>query len=313
LVGLSLITFRHIPTFANNITRTSHNLFSRWNKPDKSSMNHTNFEQRLDFIRTVIKEQYGWSTVTISPIEYDPQCMFPYNNFVYHVELSRSLSPSSQRRKVLEAPAAQPGTVSIPDSTQHVVMRLSNAAAGLNDQNRVQNEVAAMSLARKALTPRKIVPAIYGWASAAKDQGWILMEHMRGTPLDAAFEDMSSDDQSKALKEVVGIAGALQQYELPESIQGFGGLAFDLDSNIISGPLTMFSCGPFTTYAMLVKGVLYEQLAAADKSPILCGWTAKDIRAKLERFISEDVDRVLQSMNDEKKRLVHGDFSTSSF
>jgi hypothetical protein len=274
-------------------------------------MNHTNFEQRLDFIRTTIRQQYGLSTVVIDPVEYDPQCMFPYNNFVYRVELSRSTSPSSQSRKVLDAPAAQPGTVAIPDSAQHVVMRLSNAAAGLNDQNRVQNEVAAMSLAREALAPRQIVPAVYGWASAAIDQGWILMEHMRGTPLDVKFEEMSSDDKNKTLKEVAGIVWAMQQYELPESIQGFGGLDFDRDGNIISAPLTVFSCGPFTTYSMLVKGVLCEQLAATDKSSILRGWTAKDTRVKLERFITEDVDRMLQSINTEK-RLVHGDFSTFS-
>jgi len=275
-------------------------------------MNHTNFEQRLDFIRTTIRQQYGLSTIAIDPIEYDPQCMFPYNNFVYRVELSRSPSPESQRRKVLDAAAAQPGTVAIPDSAQHVVMRLSNAAAGLNDQNRVQNEVAAMSLARKALAPREIVPAVHGWASAAKYQGWILMEYMRGTPLDANFEEMSSDNKKKTLKEVAGIVLAMQQYELPGSIQGFGGLDFDCDGNIVSGPLTVFSCGPFPTYSMLVKSLLYEQLAATEKSPIIRGWTAKDTRAKLERFITENVDRMLQSINTDKKRLVHGDFSTFS-
>jgi hypothetical protein len=141
-------------------------------------------------------------------------------------------------------------------------MRLSNAAAGLNDQTRVQNEVAAISLARKALAPRQIVPAVYGWVSAAKGQGWILMEHMRGTSLDANFEYMRSDDKNKTLKEVAGIVWAMQQYELPESIQGFGGLDFDRDGNTVSRRLTVFSCGPFTTYSMLINGILYDQLAA---------------------------------------------------
>lgn len=31
-----------------------------------------------------------------------------------------------------------------------------------------------MALAREALKPRQIVSAIYGWASGAEDQGWIL-------------------------------------------------------------------------------------------------------------------------------------------
>lgn len=54
-----------------------------------------------------------------------------------------------------------------------------------------------MALAREALKPRQIVSAIYGWASGAEDQGWILMKHMSGTPLDASFEAMSSKKVKK--------------------------------------------------------------------------------------------------------------------
>ena len=42
------------------------------------------------------------------------------------------------------------------------------------------------------------------------------------------------------------------------------------------------------------------------------GWTAKDIRAKLENFITKIVDQILQSINAEKKEPVHGDFSMFS-
>ncbi|KAK2758251.1 hypothetical protein FQN54_004096 [Arachnomyces sp. PD_36] len=273
-------------------------------------MNHSNFEQRLDFIRTTLQQEYGLTTVATDPIEYDPECIFPYNNFVYRVELSHSSSPQSQHRK---EPEPQPGTIPIPDSAQHVIMRLSNAAAGLNNLNRVENEVAAMSLARKAVFPRQVIPAVYGWASAAKDQGWILMEHMRGVPLDAAFEEMTLNDKTKTLGEIASIVRAMQEYELPESIKGFGGLDFDRDGNIVSAPLTVFSCGPFTTYSELVKGILREQLAAADKIPVLEGWRAKDIWARLDKFITEDVERMLQSANAGKKRLVHGDFTMNNF
>jgi hypothetical protein len=137
------------------------------------------------------------------------------------------------------------------------------------------------------------------------------MEHMRGTPPDAEFEGMSLDDQNKFSREVAGVIRAMQQYEPPESIQGFGGLDFDRDGTIVTALLTLFSCGPFTTYSKLVKGVLREQLDATDMSPVLHDWVANDTRAKLERFIAEDVDRMLQSINT-KKILVHRDLSTFS-
>lgn len=167
-------------------------------------MNQTNSEQRLDFVHTTIRQNFGLTTAAIHPIAYDPQCIFPYNNFVYRVEISPERVPDPS--------VTQPGTVAIPNSAQHLVMRLSNAAAGLNDDNRVQNEVAAMLIAREATVPRRIVPAVYGWANAAKHQGWILMEHMGGTPLDEAFEEMNSEHKAETLEEVARIFKAIQEF-----------------------------------------------------------------------------------------------------
>lgn len=178
-------------------------------------MNHTNYEQRLEFIRTTIRQLYCLDTTDINPIDYDPQCPFPYNNFVYRIELSRL----SDNQQVLTTSVSQPGAISIPHNAQHVVMRLSDYRAGLNDWNRVQNEVAAMTLVREALKPRQIIPAIYGWASAADDQGGILMEYMSGTSLDASFQAMSSDEGKKrVLREMATIVLSLQQFDLPKTI-----------------------------------------------------------------------------------------------
>lgn len=215
---------------------------------------------------------------------------------------------------MLATSVPQPGAVSIPQNAQHVVMRLSNSRAGLNNQNRVQNEVAAMTLVREALEPRQIIPAIYGWASAAKDQGWILMEHMSGTPLDASFQTMCSDEEKmRVLREVASIVLSLQQFELPKTIQLFGGLSFDCEGKIVSAPLTVFHGGPFETYQEMITTILKEQLAAADKNPIIRGWQKNGIRPRLDRFISEKVGRIMQKANAENKRLIHGDFSTSGF
>jgi hypothetical protein len=61
--------------------------------------------------------------------------------------------------------------LTIPDNARYADMHLNNAATGLNNQNRAQNEVAAMALSREALEHRQHVPAIYGWASTAEGRG----------------------------------------------------------------------------------------------------------------------------------------------
>jgi hypothetical protein len=74
------------------------------------------------------------------------------------------------------------------------------------------------------LPPRQIVLALHGWASAAEDQGLILMEYMSGMPLDEAFEEMNSESRAKTLEEVAWIFKSIQEYALPDSIRGLVGL-----------------------------------------------------------------------------------------
>jgi hypothetical protein len=191
------------------------------------NMNHSEYNQRLNYVRTTLRQRYGLEPVAIEPIDYDPECPFPYNNFIYRVELPQP----NQGAKDAEA---QPGTSPMPENSQYLVMRLNNAAAGLNDQNRIQNEVASMALAREALRPRHLVPMVYGWQSGDHGQGWILMEHMPGNPLDVAFDAMSTDEQRIGLQQLATILRDLHQVSLPKTTQEFGGLCFD--SEEISPP-----------------------------------------------------------------------------
>ena len=105
-------------------------------------MNHANYEQRLEFVQEIVQQRYSLTAAAIKPIDYDPYCQFPYNNFVYCVDLVRPFDNDETLMNYI----SQPGVVSIPSGTTRLVMRLSNAAAGLNDRNRVENEVAAMTL-----------------------------------------------------------------------------------------------------------------------------------------------------------------------
>ncbi|CAH0023461.1 unnamed protein product [Clonostachys rhizophaga] len=228
-------------------------------------MNHQGYEERLRFTRATLRNQYGLDTTTIDAIEYDPECPFPYNNFVYRV----GILPNATGLKTQKLVRPQPGTVALPQQADHVIMRLSNASAGLNDHNRVENEVAAMHLARAALQPMRIVPAVYGWGSASKSQGWILMEYMSGAPLDAILPTLVYDDKERAIGQVAAIVRGLQTFELPSTIQGFGGLNFDNEGNIVAAQLTLSTGGPYTTYSEMLTSLLDEQLAKSDSSNII--------------------------------------------
>ena len=79
----------------------------------------------------------------------------------------------------------QPGTHTIPPGLDAFIIRLPNPISGYNDKIRVQNEVAALSVARDALQAKfpGFVPRVFGWGSAKHGRGWILQEHMAGRPL----------------------------------------------------------------------------------------------------------------------------------
>ena len=123
-----------------------------------------------------------------------------------------------------------------------------------------------MALAHEALKSRQIVSAIYGWASGAEDQGWILMKHMSGTSLDASSEAMSSETVL-----------ALLQLDLPKTIQLFGSLGFDREGKIVRPPLNDFRGGPSEIHQVMITSNSHGQLAAADKTSdqrVASKWTS---------------------------------------
>ncbi|KAI0106185.1 hypothetical protein GGR51DRAFT_559988 [Nemania sp. FL0031] len=272
-------------------------------------MNSAQYDEHLGVVRRVLKDEFGLHPKDIRPTAEKPGCPFPNNDFVYRVHLDRS---QGQKPK----PRAEPGVITIPDNVEHVFMRLYNATAGLNDSNRVQNEVAAMMLAKQALHlyPRHIIPDVYGWESAAKGQGWILMEFMNGIPFDEAISRQPEyEGKCSMLMEVDRILRAFHdELELPSSIKGFGGLSFDDEGNIISGALTTSHCGPFQTYPEMVQSILHERLLESDRYPVLDGWRIREIRPRLEELIYNRVDDIMHEFLDEKKTFIHGDFNLNN-
>lgn len=90
-----------------------------------------------------------------------------------------------------------------------------------------------ISLAASALSGFEphVVPSVYGWSSAAtpSSQGWILQELMPGTPLDESFESMHLDQKKIILAQMAKFLKVLQDFALPESITGYGGVTFDAE------------------------------------------------------------------------------------
>lgn len=267
--------------------------------------------QHLDFILKIIREKYKLNVFSIKRLKKVEDRMFSHS-FIYVVELYRA-HPSLDCRPALGMPTSQPGTVTIPDSTRTLIMRLGNTASRYNHRIRVQNEVASMSLARKIFAPRKIIPDVYGWGSAAEGQGWILMEYMIGVPLGAELNNLTNGQRIAAVKEVARLVLALQQYKLPPSIKKFGGLDFDPNDNLVSAPLTLYHSGPFGTYSLMFRAMMREKLDLVDKSSVIHGGkeSGRDNRRKLERFMAANLLTLPHSIELDR-RLVHGKMSMSN-
>lgn len=128
-------------------------------------------------------------------------------------------------------------TTNIPKNADKVVVRFTTPDANLNDEVVVQSEVASMALARNALQSLPIIPSVYDWSPAVSGRGWILMEFMPGVPLsEDLFGKLDKDAQKSIVEQLAHILGLFQNYTVPDSIRGYGGLCFAKDGSIITGP-----------------------------------------------------------------------------
>jgi hypothetical protein len=206
----------------------------------------------------------------------------------------------------------KPGTVALPDGTKTLVIRLSNAEANLNEAVRVENEVAAMVLMRSALAgfgTRVIVPDVYNWQGASRDQqGYIVEQFMEGDQFCDDFGRMKRDDQKILLDQIADIFKAIQMFQLPDSIHGYGGLGFDEAGRVITGPTAIPCGGPFTSVADMYSQFVRLQIDMSEKSSLLDGWKGNDIRERLEQFHSKGLPALIEKLTDQRPTLIHGDF-----
>lgn len=249
----------------------------------------------------------------MTPLAYVEHCPFHFNNFIYKVLLDSPVSPAS-------FPDVQPGTSSPPaGGVSSLVIRLSNPRAeGLNNANRVENEVASLYLARQSLQRSGValvVPAVYAWSPSRfhdmpheEGFGWIMTEFKTGADLDAQFPGLSLNERVSVIKQIADVFGAIQKAEIPKGATAFGALTF-VDDKIVSGQMPLLQGGPWGTYSALWVAKLQAQLEDSDNSPLLKGWRTGGIRDRLDKFLADGVDKVLEEVDVTQRVLVHGDLS----
>jgi len=213
--------------------------------------------------------------------------------------------------------SSQFGTSPIPAGTTSLVFRLSNdhPGTGLNNTNRVENEVAFISLVRKALLGSKysqIVPNIYSWASVSSGQGYTMQQFMSGTMPDKVLDTMSLDEKTVIRSQIAEILALMQKLVIPDTVNSLGGLTFDKAGNIISAQMTILKGGPFDSYEDLVSFMFESQLKESDDSVVIDGWKPNGTRGRIDAFVQQGLEKLFDGL-DTRKVLVHSDFSKYYF
>ncbi|KAK9426447.1 putative Aminoglycoside phosphotransferase domain-containing protein [Seiridium unicorne] len=272
-------------------------------------------ENRKTFIKALLKESFNREVIELSSLGRDS------NNFVYQIDLSvdntGNAPPAVDRLK--------PGTIPLPTNIRKAVIRISNPLALVNHETRVENEVAAMTLMRDALSSLtdQLVPQVYDWASSSNSNsilGFILQEYKSGVGLDKAFgyagnneiKGLAEGKKRWILRQIAEVLKLIQTYRLPTSIQGYGGLRFNETGQIVTGPTTIPYGGPFKTLQEMYTQALKNQLQEADRNHIVRGWREAEgnLRERLDRLARDQggIAKIVEENSVQRPTLVHGDF-----
>ena len=254
------------------------------------------------------------ATETI-PIDYDEKCPFPYNNFLYKVTLEAAFTEETFRN------VKSPFTVSAKvGGGKHLVVRISNPkAGGLEQGNRVENEVGAIYLAREGLRVQKpeligLVPCVYAWeaASAAKDNlGWILMDFKEGVQLDAHFKSLDDEQKRAILEQMADVFSGIQKAPIPVQLGQLSGITINAGGELIAGSMTTMEGGPWPSLVEFWRNKFSARLEDADESSVIGGWEKNNTRERVEKFLANGLESVVAPSENLPRVLVHGDFSKS--
>ncbi|KAI1390827.1 uncharacterized protein F4822DRAFT_164205 [Hypoxylon trugodes] len=280
------------------------------------NINQEGFGRRLDVIQKTLK-QYNLKSTKVTPIAYVEHCPFYFNNYIYKIDLESPAVPAT-------FPKNQSCTTSPPENgVSTIVLRMSNPLAeGLNNANRVENDVASQYLARQSIESAGlplVVPAVYAWAPCRYPEvpgeagfGWTISEFKPGSDLDAEFALLELSDAIDAVHQLAKIFTAIQKAKIPETVTRYGALTLDENGVIIGGQPPLLKGGPFGTYAELWVAKLQTQLADAENSSLLKGWEEGGARGRIDKYIAAGgVEKALQAV-DNRRVLVHGDLTLNN-
>ena len=230
------------------------------------------------------------------------------HNFVYWIDLScppsEPLGPISPR----------PFTCPIPSDTSRLIFRLPRGAVSLEESVRIRNEVAFLSLGRNALYSinPSLISQVFDWADGDGTEfgnRWILQEWKEGQTLSTKdVESLDDKTQRFVLDQIAAVLKAFQDFRLPESVKGFGGLTFDEDGVMTSTKSVIPCGGPFSSYSNFLRGMLEWQLEATERSSHLRGWCEyPELRKRLQTFFSDGLEAQLARVPEQQQVMVHGD------
>lgn len=232
------------------------------------------------------------------------------NNSIYMVQLAEPVKDELQRK----GGDPKPFTSAIPVGVTRLVVRIPRLERGLDDSVRVRNQVASMALARKALADVDplLIPRVYDWDDAGP--GYIIEEFKTGEVLtNEEWKALDEDSMRHVAKQLARLVKALQAYELPSGISGYGSITFDDDGNLSATKSVFMYGGPFSTYGEYLKETIEWQLAHSEDVRALKGWRgipqAPDLRERIDKFIAEGLDDLVRKVPEHRSTLVHGDLS----
>ena len=116
------------------------------------------------------------------------------------------------------------------------------------------------------------------------------------TFVDESFDSMDLEQKKQIVGQMAKLLKALQDYQLPESITGFGGVTFDENGRIVSTAMTSVGAGPWPSYESSFKGRLEVALRRADANSYIQGWHANGIRKRLDDFVKNGVPARFDSL-----------------
>ncbi|KAM3542052.1 hypothetical protein ARSEF1564_005008 [Beauveria bassiana] len=226
------------------------------------------------------------------------------NNHVYMINLGKALKSDKVSHDV------KPFTVAVPAGTSHLVMRIARAHNNVEDSIRIRNEVAFLTLAQEALAEVDplLVPRVFGWDDAT-EPSYILQEFKHGESISCDYlQGLSEQDVASVCQQLAAVTTALQGYRLP--VDGYGGLTFDDAGKMSTTKVIFRTGGPFLTYTDYLKATLEWQLEQSGSVAPLNGWRdVPGLRARIDAFVADGLDKILSKVPENKPTLVHGDLT----